>query len=452
MLITLVSFLVALSLLVFVHEYGHYRAALWCGVKVERFSIGFGKPVLKWSLPGRSTEFVIGLLPLGGYVRMVDERQGPVAPEDRSYAFNTKSLSARACIVAAGPLANLMLAVLLYAGVNWTGMLDAKPLLASPATGSIASQAGLRAGDWVRSVAIEGASEQPVQGYSQLAWLLTQALLEKQTVVLRVSGNRGETQSVVMNLSDAQLKDSAEGALSQLGLRGVYSPAVLGPLSPDGAAQKAGLKEGDAILSIEGRKIVDAADLRDVIRASHNEPIKPQIWEIERQDRPLSVQVEPIIVLVEGQKIGRIGAQVGLVPETVVVRYGFLDGLQSAFVKTGEMAYTSVSTLARMLIGQASIKHISGPLSIAQYAGKTAQRGWQSYVLFLAVISVSLGVLNLLPIPVLDGGHLMYYLWEALTGQAVSDRWMEILQKGGVAVILMLMLVGLLNDFSRIFN
>lgn len=450
MLLTLLSFLVALTLLVFVHEYGHYRAALWCGVKVERFAIGFGKPLLKWKWPGRSTEFVLGMLPLGGHVRMVDERQGPVEPADLPFAFNSKSLSARAFIVAAGPLANLILAVLLYAGVNWAGLLDAKPVLASPVPESLASKAGLRAGDWVRSVTPDGEPEQAVQSFSQLAWTLTQALLQKQTLVLQVSTIQGRTQSLVLNLSQTQLDGGTEGALAQLGFRGVYSPPILGPLSPDGAAWLAGLKEGDDILSVDDVKIDDAAQLRDLIRTSNKEPAVPQAWQIKRQGQIQRVMVEPKVVILDGQKVGRIGAQVGQMPDQVVVRYGFLDGLQSAAVKTGEMAATSVSTLGKMLIGQASIKHISGPLSIAQYAGKTAQRGWQSYVLFLAVISVSLGVLNLLPIPVLDGGHLMYYLWEALTGKAVSDRWMEILQKGGVAMVLMLMLVGLLNDFSRI--
>lgn len=451
MIFTIIAFLTALSILIFVHEYGHYRAALWCGVKVERFAIGFGKPLLKWTLPGRSTEFVIGMLPLGGYVKMVDGRQGTVSTEDAPFAFSGKSLGARAFIVVAGPLANLLLAVLLYAGVNWAGLLDAQAVLASPVPGSTVSQLGFRAGDRVRSVQIDGAEARTVEGYSQWAWALTQALAQKDSVVVNLLGMDGVSKSIRMGLAALPLEGDAENPLAQLGFRGAFSPAQLGTLAPDGAALASGLKQGDLVKVVDGQAIEDAAQLRDLIRRSTQESASAQAWQVLRQGQVLTLPVQIRVSTVEGQKMGRIGAIVGSVPETVVLRYGLTEGLQSALVKTQETASLSVSTLAKMLVGRASFKQVSGPLSIAEYAGKTAERGWQSYILFLALISVSLGVLNLLPIPVLDGGHLMYYLWEAVTGKAVSDRWIDILQKGGGTVVLMLMLLGLFNDLSRIF-
>lgn len=452
MLVTVLAFLVAISLLIFVHEYGHYRAALWCGVRVERFAIGFGPPLLTWHLKGKTTEFVIGALPIGGYVRMLGHQPGAIAPEDKAYAFNFKPLWARAFIVAAGPVANLLMAVMLYATVNWVGMPDAKPILASLVPGSHAEQAGVKAGDLVEAAAIDGGAFEPIAGYSQFAWIVTRAAMQKQPVELKLLRN-GEVPALTIRLSldRIDLSDPQANLLQKVGFRGVMMAPEMGEISAQSAALEAGLKMGDLVVSVADIPVVDAAALRDWIRRQNDPGIDPQRWKIMREGSELTFAVKPKIVDVDGKAQGRIGAVVGGKFEYVTLRYGMMDGLKVAAHRTWEMSLLTLKTMGQMIIGQASLKHLSGPLSIAEHAGKTAEVGLQAYILFLAVISISLGVLNLLPIPLLDGGHLMYYLWEWLAGKPVSDRWQDNLQRVGTAVILLLMFVGLFNDISRLF-
>jgi regulator of sigma E protease len=449
---TVLAFLVAISLLIFVHEYGHYRAALWCGVRVERFAIGFGPPLLTWHLKGKTTEFVIGALPIGGYVRMLGHQPGAIAPEDKAYAFNFKPLWARAFIVAAGPIANLLMAVMLYATVNWVGMPDAKPILASVVPGSLAAQAGIKAGDVVEAAALDEQAFEPIGGYSQFAWVVTRATMQKQPLELKLL-RPGEVSALTIRLSldRVDLSDPHANPLQKVGFRGVRMAPELGEISAQSAAYEAGLKTGDLVVSVAGLTVVDAAALRDWIKQQNDPSIGPQPWKILRAGSELTLEVKPKIVDMDGKPQGRIGAAVGGKFEPVMLEYGIMDGLEVAAHRAWEMSLLTLKTMGQMVIGEASVKHLSGPLSIAEHAGKTAEVGLQAYLLFLAVISISLGVLNLLPIPVLDGGHLMYYLWESVAGKPVSDRWQDILQRVGTAVILMLMFVGLFNDISRIF-
>lgn len=458
-MLTVLAFIVALGLLIAVHEYGHYRVAVACDVKVLRFSIGFGTTLYRWKArrprPGQDTEFVIGAFPLGGYVKMLDEREGPVDASERHRAFNTQSLKARAAIVAAGPAANLLLAILLYAAVNWIGVQEPQPVLGSPVAGSIAADAGLRGGERVGSAALEGDPLEPVRSFEELRWLLTRGALDGRDLRLELSregGGRGG--EVLLRLSQLEARDADAQLLRKVGILAPWSPPILGDIMAGGAAERAGLRKGDVVLRVGGREVGDAQQLRDLIRTQvQGGRGVASAWDIERAGQRTQLTVTPDVVA-DGNKppVGRISAYVGVPPAMVTVSYGPIDGLWNGVVRTWEVSALTLRMMGRMVIGEASVKNLSGPLTIADYAGKSASMGLTQYLLFLALISVSLGVLNLLPLPVLDGGHLMYYLWEAITGRSVSDAWMERLQRGGVAVLLVMMSIALFNDFARLFG
>jgi regulator of sigma E protease len=455
-MLTLVAFVVALGILIAIHEYGHYRVAVACGVKVLKFSVGFGKPIYTWRLKNRPTEFSIGMLPLGGYVKMLDEREGPVDPAERHLAFNNRPLGARAAIVAAGPAANLLLAIVLYAVVNWSGMQEPQPILASPVAGSIADKAGLRGGERVQRAGFDGETMDEVRSFEDLRWRLTRAALGGRDMELQVTDGVGEspggdpaaTRSVLLPLGQLNAADADAQLFRKIGILGPWTQAVIGEVMPGGAAEKAGLRAGDVVQRIGDRAIVDGQQLRETIRNSKG----AQSWQILRGGQLLQLPVTPETREEGGQSIARISAYVGTPPAMVTVRYGPLDGLWNGAVRTWEVSVLTLKMMGKMLIGEASLKNLSGPLTIADYAGKSASIGWSAYLLFLALISVSLGVLNLLPLPVLDGGHLMYYLWEAITGKSVSDAWMDRLQRGGVAILLGMMSVALFNDVTRLLG
>jgi regulator of sigma E protease len=463
MLTTVLAFLVTIAVLVVIHEWGHYQAAVSCGVKVLRFSVGFGKVL--YSRQRGETEFVVCALPLGGYVKMLDEREGNVDPAERHRAFNNKSLPQRAFVVAAGPLANLLLAVLLYACVNWMGVEELRPWFAQPKPATAAAQAGFRSGDEilaVRSAQVgpEGSADwQPVVSMTDLQWQLTQAALRNGDLQVQVqqreSMDSPAASARVLNLATSQVSASdVDGQLMErLGFTGPYAPPVIDQAMPGGAAHKSGLLHGDRVLSINGVEPVDAAQLRRLIRESAKDgQAQALALRIERGAQQLDVTLTPVMKDVQGQMLPRIDAALGTAPAQVTVVHAGLDGLSMAFTKTWEVSRLSLSMLGKMLIGQASLKNLSGPLTIADYAGQSVRLGWAYYIGFLALVSVSLGVLNLLPLPVLDGGHLMYYLFEGLTGRPVSDQWLERLQRGGVALMLAMMSLALYNDLARLIG
>ena len=455
-MLTVVAFLVALAVLIAVHEYGHYRVAVACGIKVLKFSIGFGKPIFSWRLKGKPTEFVIGMLPLGGYVRMLDEREAPVAPEERHLAFNTQPLRCRAAVVAAGPLANLLLAVLIYAGVNWVGVLEPRAVLASPVAGSVAEVAGLRGGETVTQAAFVGEDLEAVRSFEDLRWRLTQGALDGRDLTLMASLLGESERRVVLPLSGIGTADADAKLFRKIGIVGPWTQPVLGEVMAGGAAEQAGLRAGDLVRRIGSQDIVDGQQLREAIRlstpATGTAAAASQAWQIIRAGQTQIVQVTPQIKKEGDTRVARIGAYVGAPPEMVNVSYGPLDSLWNGALRTWQVSILTLKMMGKIVIGEASLKNLSGPLTIADYAGKSASIGWTAYLTFLALISVSLGVLNLLPLPVLDGGHLMYYLWEAVTGRGVSDVWMERLQRGGVAILLLMMSVALFNDVTRLLG
>ncbi|MES2413851.1 MAG: RIP metalloprotease RseP [Pseudomonadota bacterium] len=463
-MLTVLAFIVALGLLIAVHEYGHYRVAVACGIKVLKFSIGFGKPLYTWRLKGKPTEFSIGMLPLGGYVKMLDEREAPVDAADRHLAFNTQPLRARAAVVAAGPIANLLLAVVLYSIVNWVGLQEPRAILASPVTGSVAAAAGLQGEELVMQAAFDGDDLADVRSFEDFRWLLTQGALNGRDVRLSVVrdarlqvNNAGPSKEIVLKLGELNASDADTQLFRKIGILGPWTRPVIGNVMAGSAAEKAGLRAGDVVQRVGTEAVVDGQQLRELIRTSAPAdggtagPLTRQ-WQVLRDGKPVVLDVTPEIRQEGKLNVPRIGAYVGAAPEFVTVRYGVFEGLWQGTVRTWQVSALTVKMMVKMVTGQASLKNLSGPLTIADYAGKSASLGWSAYLLFLALISVSLGVLNLLPLPVLDGGHLMYYLWEAVTGRGVSDAWMDRLQRGGVAVLLCMMSVALFNDVTRLFG
>ncbi|MBI2752736.1 MAG: RIP metalloprotease RseP [Betaproteobacteria bacterium] len=448
---TIAAFVVALGILIVVHEYGHYLAARLCNVRILRFSVGFGRPLVIWRLGPDATEWAIAAVPFGGYVKMLDEREGPVEPHERARAFNRQSVWRRLLIVAAGPAFNLLFAIAVYAGLFMYGLPEARPVAAEPPKGTLAYAAGLRAGDTVRS--IDG---QPIETWQELRWRVIQGALQRESLAVEVINERREIEQLKLDLTAFPAAEFEGDALERIGLR-LYRPAlepVFGAIVPDSPAERAGLKTGDRVRQADGKSL---ATWDDLVRTIRERPATPLRLAIERNGERFSVDVVPEAATVNGMQIGRIGAA-PLVPAShaerilVRVRYGPLQALAKSCEKTADIALFSLKMLGKMLVGEVSWKHLSGPVTIADYAGQSAQMGWISYATFLALISVSLAVLNLLPIPLLDGGHLMYYAVEIIRGSPVSERAMELGQRVGLALLLFMMAFAFYNDLNRLFS
>jgi regulator of sigma E protease len=450
LLITIVAFVVALGCLIVVHELGHYAVARACRVKVLRFSVGFGKPLWARRLGSDATEWVIAAFPLGGYVKMLDEREGPVAAADLPRAFNRQSVWRRFAIVIAGPVANFLLAIALYWVLFIYGVPGLKPVIAEPPPGTAAHATGFAAGDTLVRI-----DEEPVPTWQDARWLLLKHAVQKSTVRIEVSRENGNLDWLKLDLSKLTPADLDSDFLRTLGLarQHVRLKPVIGDVVGGGAAQRAGLKPGDEILAIGNRRI-EAWD--EVVSIVRGEPGAALVFEVRRGGAPQPpIVVKPEAVTEAGRGIGRIGAaphvdRAALAGMIVDVRYGPGESLVKALHKTWDTSIFSLKMLGKMIVGDISLKNLSGPITIADYAGQSAQNGVASYLLFLALISISLGVLNLLPIPLLDGGHLMYYTFEIFKGRPLSERAIEIGQHVGMALLFTLMAFALYNDITRL--
>jgi regulator of sigma E protease len=450
-LYTVAAFIVALGVLIVVHEYGHYLVARLCDVKVLRFSVGFGKPLLVKRSGKDQTEWVVAAVPFGGYVKMLDEREGPVEPHEAERAFNRKSVWRRTAIVVAGPLFNFVFAIAVYTGLFMYGLPEARPILAAAPAGSLAAQAGVRPGDTVR--AIDG---EPVSTWQDLRWQVLQAALQQQPVRLETIDEHGHLTQVVLDLRGFPPSEVESDVLERIGLRLFRPPLepVLGQLIGGGPAERAGLAPGDRVLTADGRPVDSWDALVNAVRARPGAPLSLRI---ERGGVQQRIEVVPDAMGSGANRYGRIGAA-PRVPAAhadkmlVRVQYGPLASVARGVGKTFDISLFSLKMLGKMLIGEVSWRHLSGPVTIADFAGQSAQMGWISYLSFLALISISLGVLNLLPIPLLDGGHLMFYAIEVVKGKPVSERAMELGQRVGLALLLVMMAFAFYNDLNRLLT
>ncbi len=466
-MMTLLAFLVTIGVLVTIHEYGHFQVARWCGVRVLRFSIGFGKPLWIKTFGKDKTEFVLAAIPLGGFVKMLDEREieaereaNPQAPEpvysedELQNAFNRQAVWKRILIVLAGPVANLLLAIVLYWGLFMAGVTDMRPIIGNVADNSLAAQASFKSGELIQTIA-----GKPVKGWTDARWILLEESLEHKTV---------EVETIIDNelhqhtLSFAGIDNNTEiDVLDKVGIQ-MFRPqmlAVVGEVLADGIAAKAGFKVGDKILSVDKSHISNWESLVNKIKQS---PDKVLQFELERDKQVIQLKATPEAIKENNQTIGRIGiapdVDLAKKDQAVIERllieqhYSPLQSLSLAVKKTWDTSVLSLKLLGKMLTGNLSLKGISGPVTIAKFAGDSANLGFKVFVSFLAFVSISIGVLNLLPIPVLDGGHLMYYMAEILKGSPVSEKTMLVGQKIGFALLGLLMTIALFNDFNRLIT
>ncbi len=449
---TLLAFVATLAILIVFHEFGHYLVARLAGVKVLRFSVGFGK-VIAQRIDSKGTEWVLAAIPLGGYVKMLDEREAPVAPELLDQAFNRKSVGARAAIVAAGPLANFLLAILLFWALFMSGVPVLKPVLGEPPSGTPAALAGIKSGEMV--TALNG---ERVESFQDLHWLALKHSIGGDNLTVETVDTRGYLTQRKLELAEGAAKRDEtfeQAPLKVLGLLRYLPPIppVLAELTPGGVAERTGLMSGDRIRSLDDRPVKQWDEVVAAVRAAPNVGLRMQI---ERNGQHREFVVVPEAAVVNGETIGRIGAGPQIDPTLFErfqgeVRYGPFEALSRALGRTWELSSFSLKMMGRMLIGEASLKNLSGPITIADYAGQSAASGAGSFIAFLALVSISLGVLNLLPVPLLDGGHLLYYFAEFLTGKPVPDRVQEIGQRIGIGLLGLLMFFALFNDLQRLF-
>ena len=447
----LFAFIVALGVLITFHELGHFLVARGCGVKVLQFSVGFGRPLWRRKFGADNTEFVIGAFPLGGFVRMLDEREGSVPDAERARAFNNKPLNQRVAIVAAGPVFNFIFAVLAYWVIYVVGITGLKPVIGSVQEGSPAAHAGLRVNDELTQV---GGRAAPT--WNAALGLLVAGVIERSAAPVRVIDPQGVERSLQVDLAAIPIDSLAESdLLSLLGVEPARPaiPAVIGAVTRQGPAWQAGLEQGDRITAVDGVAVRDWQHWVTLVRAAPQIPLSVSI---SREGEPGEVTVTPEAKITgEGETIGFIGVSLEPGYEAdqslfATEAYPPHTALVKAARKTLDMTVTTLQVLARMLTGQASLKNLSGPVSIAQYAGQTAQLGIVAFLGFLAIVSISLAVLNLLPIPLLDGGHLLYYFVEFIKGSPVSDLTQALGQRVGLVLLFSLMALAIFNDILRL--
>ncbi|MCH9848413.1 MAG: RIP metalloprotease RseP [Betaproteobacteria bacterium] len=459
-MLTLFAFIFTIGIIVTIHEYGHFQVARWCGVKVIRFSIGFGKPLWRKTLGTDQTEFVLAAIPLGGYVKMLDERELKAEKEagetsdndyseaDLTRAFNRQSVYKRIAIVIAGPMANLLLAILIYWVLFMQGVTGMLPIIGQVELNSIAAQANLTTGEMIQTI-----NNKEVKTWSEAGWMLFESALENEAVEIKAVNENNELHLHKLNLAGLG-KEAESDILNEIGIS-VFRPEVLPILAQvlsNSAAEKAGLLTDDKVLAIDGLQTDAWSDVVNIVKANPNQALN---FNIERQQKLISLTVTPEGVKENNVLIGKIGAGVKLDDEQldkVMIKqyYSGIDSLGMSIAKTWKTSAFSLKMMWYMVTGKASWKGISGPVTIANYAGESADLGWKPFLGFIALVSISIGILNLLPIPVLDGGHLMYYMVEIIKGSAVSEQAMVLGQKIGFGLLGLLMILAVFNDINRI--
>lgn len=446
-LIYLAAFVVAILLLVSLHEFGHYIVARWCGVKVLRFSVGFGKPF--WKKQRGDTEWCLAPIPLGGYVKMVDTREGEVAEADLPYAFDKQPPLKRIAIVVAGPLVNLILAVLLYvASFNLYGVTEVKPWVGTVESDSLAAKSGFQVGDRITSI----------NGKAVHDWMDAQTelviALQAGNVTVGVQDAQGVATARIMDVEANPASVDAATQGQGVGIWPIKVKSEISQVLPNSAAERAGLKAGDKVIAVNGQKLLGWKDWVDVIKAS---PGKDLRLDVQRQGQMLSLMLRPDSEDKGRQLEGKAGVAASIDNDWEAQvktqrEVGIGESVVLAAQKTWNLSALTLKFLGKLIMGEASIKGISGPVSIGEMAGKSAMMGLETYIQFLAVISISLGVMNLLPIPVLDGGHLLYYIIEWVRGKPLSEHVQTVGLKIGLCIMGLFMLVAFFNDFTRIFG
>ena len=458
-MLTVIAFIVTIGIVVTIHEYGHFQVARWCGIKVLKFSIGFGKPLLSKRFGRDQTEFVLAAIPLGGYVKMLDERelqenqhqgeqQHNYSEADLARAFNRQSVIKRIAVVIAGPLANLLLAITVYAVLNMQGVEGVRPIIGYVVEDSMAAKANFVAGEEIQSI-----NQQPIKTWSEAGWIFVNAAVEHKTVTVTTVNNENEIHEHILPLEDIG-EDAGAHILQTIGIE-AFRPdtdAIIAQILPDGPAESAGIQVGDKIISINHHEV---SGWNQVVRLVKHNPETALQFKLDRQGDMLDVKVTPKLVSENGLEIGKIGAGVKYTDDQrnallVTHKYPLSKSISLAIQKTWNTAAFSLKMMWYMVLGKTSWKGISGPVTIATYAGESAGLGLEAFANFIALISISIGILNLLPIPVLDGGHLMYYMAEIIKGSAVSEKTMLLGQKLGMTVLLLLMSIAIINDINRI--
>ncbi len=450
-LISIASFIIAISIIVTVHEYGHFIVARLLGVKVLRFSVGFGKPIAKYISPKSQVEYVLASIPLGGYVKMLDEREGKVLPSEQSMAFNRKPVGTRIAVVAAGPIFNFIFAIFAYACMYLVGVQGIVPEVGKVEKGGLAYQAGLTAGDVITQV-----NNEAVFTWEDASIEMINQGLKTGVVSVQKKDASNQMSRVLLDLSDTKMLLDEGSPLEKIGVEPwrLSLDAKLGKFTKQSAAKAQGFIEGDAILAANGELVTDWAEWVKIVQ---NHPGQRIELEILRDGQTLNMPIIPATDIVDGQEVGRIGAypwinETERQKRVVIIKEGPLGALVKGVTKTLDMSVLTVKLLAKLITGQASVKNISGPISIAEYAGLSAVLGLATFLSTLAIISISIGILNLLPVPILDGGHLLYYFVEVIKGSPVSEATQLAGQKIGIFMLVGLMSLAFYNDLQRVFS
>lgn len=454
-MLTFLSFVVTLGILVTVHEYGHFQMARWCGVKVLKFSVGFGKPLWSKKFGQDQTEFVIAAIPLGGYVKMLGEEHSAdtseSANQDMSRALNQQSVGKRMAIVLAGPMANLLLAIVLYWALFMTGVVGMKPFIGNVMENSPSAAASIGAGEMIQKV-----NGKDVATWQDVRWLLIKESFKTKSIEIQTIDHKNEGHLYSLDISHLNFDDENQDVVGKLGLA-IYQPKIpaqVGEVIKNGPADRAGLKANDLVLSINQSKVDDWESFVKEIRLNPDKAIDILVL---RDANEVHLTAKPEAVLENNKTIGRIGAtfkveQSELNQYFITTHYSVTGALSMAIEKTWDTAAFTLKMIGKMVLGEVSWKGVSGPVTIASYAGQSATMGIKVFIGFLALVSISIGVLNLLPIPILDGGHFMYYMVEFFTGKPVSESVLNIGQRLGFFILGCMMILALYNDMNRLIT